>query len=159
MVHNKTTTFPMSYSMRIYPTYHRTNEIGLTLARIVGLPPGVLDKATLVATMLSGRLEKLKRKSKALHLSRRRTLVLKLKETLIQARDGSMDGNALRSWLAKVQDEFVTRMTKLSEDVVADDENEEDAEEHNEDQQHGDNEIARDIAGESGLDGDADQGC
>lgn len=54
--------------------------------------------------------------------------MLKLKETLIQARDGNMDENALRSWLVKVQDEFVTRMTKLSEDIATDgeDENEED---------------------------------
>ncbi|KAL0637754.1 MutS protein msh4 [Maublancomyces gigas] len=134
---------------------------GLALARIVGLPWGVLEKATLVSKMLSGRLEKQKRKSKALHLSRRRNLVLKLKETLFQARDGNMDENALRSWLAKVQDEFVTRMTKLSEDIVADgdDENEENGDQYIENQQERDNEIASDIAGDSDLDGGADQGC
>lgn len=104
--------------------------------------------------MLSGRLEKQKRKSKALHLSRRRNLVLKLKETLFQARDGNMDENALRSWLAKVQDEFVTRMTKLSEDIVADgdDESEEDGDQYIENQQEGDNEITSDIAGDLDLD-------
>lgn len=125
---SQTPTFSMCYSKRIFPTDYRKNKTGLVLARIVGLPQDVLEKATLVSNMLSGRLEKQKRKSKALHLSRRRNLVLKLKETLIQARDGNMDENALRSWLVKVQDEFVTRMTKLSEDIPTDgdDENEED---------------------------------
>lgn len=87
--------------------------------------------------------------------------MLKLKETLIQARDGNMDEDALRSWLAKVQDEFVTRMTKLSEDIVADgdDESEEDGDQYSEDQQDGDNEITSNIAGDSDLDGGTDQGC
>lgn len=87
--------------------------------------------------------------------------MLKLKETLIQARDGNMDENALRSWLAKVQDEFVTRMTKLSEDIVADgdDESEEEGDQYSEDQQNGDNEITSNIAGDSDLDGGTDQGC
>lgn len=140
-------------------TYHK---IGLALARIVGLPRDVLEKATLVSKMLSRRLERRKRKSKALHLSRRRNLVLKLKETLIQARDGNMDESALRSWLAKVQDEFVTRMTKLSEDIVADEDDEdeeEDGDQHNKDQQDADNDITSGIAGDLGLDGGADLEC
>lgn len=79
--------------------------------------------------------------------------MLKLKETLIQARDGNMDENALRSWLAKVQDEFVTRMTKLSEDIAADgdDESGEDEGGYNEDQQDEEDETTGDISGESDL--------
>lgn len=130
------------------------SKTGLSLARIVGLPRDVLEKATLVSEMLSGRLEKQKRKSRALHLSRRRNLVLKLKETLIQARDGNMDENVLRSWLAKVQDEFVTRMTKLSEEISADEDDEnEDEEGYSDSQQSRDNGSAGDISRESGLDG------
>lgn len=86
--------------------------------------------------------------------------MLKLKETLIQARDGNMDENALRSWLAKVQDEFVTRMTKLSEDIAADGDNEsgEDEGGYNEDQQHEEDETTGDISGESDLSGGCSRG-
>ncbi|KAH8147392.1 uncharacterized protein LAJ45_08548 [Morchella importuna] len=108
---------------------------GLALARIVGLPQDVLDKATLVSETLSRRLDKQKRKSKSFHLSRRRNLVLKLKETLIQARDGNMDDKMLQSWLTKVQDEFVTRMSRLSEDL-ADEESEMDGNEKEGDEEH-----------------------
>lgn len=80
--------------------------------------------------------------------------MLKLKETLIQARDGNMDENVLRSWLAKVQDEFVTRMTRLSEDIAVDgsDEDEQVDGGCSEDQQGGESEITRDIAEGSDLD-------
>lgn len=95
----------------------------------------MLDKATLVSETLSRRLDKQKRKSKSFHLSRRRNLVLKLKETLIQARDGNMDDKMLQSWLTKVQDEFVTRMSRLSEDL-ADEESEMDGNEKEGDEEH-----------------------
>lgn len=157
MVHHEPLLSPW-VTTSAFPTNYRANKTGLALARIVGLPPEVLEKATLVSTILSGKLEKQKRKSKAFHLSRRRNLVLKLKETLIQARDGNMDENALKSWLAKVQDEFVTRMTRLSEDIAVDesDEDEDEDEEvdggYNEDQQDGESEITRDIAKGPDLD-------
>lgn len=78
--------------------------------------------------------------------------MLKLKETLIQARDGNMDENALRSWLAKVQDEFVTRMTRLSEDIAVDGSDEDDGE-HSEDQQDGEEGAkSQEITEGSGLD-------
>ncbi|PWW75164.1 hypothetical protein C7212DRAFT_297383 [Tuber magnatum] len=83
---------------------------GLTLARLVGLPQSVLDRATAVSEMLVGRLERNKRKSEAINLARRRNLVLTLKETLIRARDGNMGEGALRAWLSRLQDEFVNRM-------------------------------------------------
>lgn len=108
----------------------------------------MLDKATLVSETLSRRLDKQKRKSKSFHLSRRRNLVLKLKETLIQARDGNMDDKMLQSWLTKVQDEFVTRMSRLSEDL-ADEENEMDGNEKEGDKEH-------DYGSESESQGSAD---
>ncbi|RPA93986.1 hypothetical protein L873DRAFT_1837804 [Choiromyces venosus 120613-1] len=83
---------------------------GLTLARLVGLPQSVLERATAVSEILVGRLERNKRKSEATNLARRRNLVLTLKETLIRARDGNMEEGALRSWLSRLQDEFVSRM-------------------------------------------------
>ncbi|KAG0643376.1 muts domain V-domain-containing protein [Tuber brumale] len=83
---------------------------GLTLARLVGLPQSVLDRAAAVSEVLVGRLERNKRKSEATNLARRRNLVLTLKETLIRARDGNMEEGALQPWLSRLQDEFVNRM-------------------------------------------------
>jgi len=83
---------------------------GLTLARLVGLPQSVLDRAAAVSEVLVGRHEKNMRKSKATNLARRRNLVLTLKETLIRARDGNMEEDALQPWLNRLQDEFVNRM-------------------------------------------------
>ena len=40
-------------------------------------------------------------------------MVLALKETLVQAHEGKMDNNTLRSFLAQLQDEFVTQMDSL----------------------------------------------
>ena len=84
---------------------------------MVGLPPDVLDRAAFVSAALAGKIEQNKQKSAAYNLSRRRKLVLQLKETLIQARDGMMEERALRSWLCKLQDEFVARMTATSVDA------------------------------------------
>ena len=84
--------------------------VGLTLARLVGLPQSVLDRATAVSEMLVRRLERNKRKLEATNLAKRRNLVLTLKETLIRARDGNMGDSALRPWLSRLQDEFVNRM-------------------------------------------------
>jgi DNA mismatch repair protein MSH4 len=89
------------------------------LARVVGLPQDVLDKATLVSKALAGRLEKAKRRPEAYNTSKRRNLVLKLKEMLIQARDGTMEEETLRLWLSRVQDEFVDRMTDAVEDDIS----------------------------------------
>ena len=36
-----------------------------------------------------------------------------LKETLVQAHEGKMDNNTLRSFLAQLQDEFITQMDSL----------------------------------------------
>ncbi|CAZ85019.1 unnamed protein product [Tuber melanosporum] len=64
---------------------------GLTLARLVGLPQSVLDRAAAVSEVLVGRHEK-------------------NMQTLIRARDGNMEEDALQPWLNRLQDEFVNRM-------------------------------------------------
>ncbi|KAI9772294.1 MAG: MutS protein msh4 [Geoglossum simile] len=86
---------------------------GLALARIVALPPAVLEVATEVSTKLAKQIDRRKKSSSAFALARRRKLILNLKETLVQARDGPMEGAALTSWLRKLQEEFVLRMTAI----------------------------------------------
>ncbi|KAI9771925.1 MAG: MutS protein msh4 [Geoglossum umbratile] len=97
---------------------------GLALARIVALPPAMLEVATEVSTKLAKQIERRKKSSSAFALARRRKLILNLKETLVQARDGPMEGAALASWLRKLQEEFVVRMSAIdAETADADTEN------------------------------------
>lgn len=86
---------------------------GLALAKLVDLPLDVLERATVVSEALAKNIKDRKKKSKAYIVSRRRKVVLALKETLVQAHEGKMDNNTLRSFLAQLQDEFVTQMDKL----------------------------------------------
>lgn len=92
---------------------------GLTMAKVVGLPPHVIKVATEVSRKLWQQMERRKQSSIAIALARRRKLILNLREQLFQARDGSMDGHVLRSWLKKLQDEFVLRMSAIDAEVAA----------------------------------------
>lgn len=92
---------------------------GLALAKVVDLPPQVLEVATEVSQKLKLQVERRKKGSKTIALARRRKLILSLKEQLTQARDGAMEGNVLRSWLKKLQDEFVLRMSAIDAEAAA----------------------------------------
>ncbi|KAK3067125.1 MutS protein msh4, partial [Teratosphaeriaceae sp. CCFEE 6253] len=49
--------------------------------------------------------------------ARRRRLLLNLKEHLVQAKNGTMDGENLTQWLRDLQNDFVIRMTELDEEA------------------------------------------
>ncbi|KAI9788486.1 MAG: MutS protein msh4 [Piccolia ochrophora] len=100
---------------------------GLALARVLDLPPDLLDVATKVSNSLTQQIAKRKKSSKAFATTRRRKLILNLKESLIQARDGVMEGEVLASWLRKLQAEFVARMTAI--DAEANQQSDDDDEE------------------------------
>ena len=82
---------------------------GLALARVVGLPPRVLEVAEEVSSALTAQVKAKKKSSKAFALAKRRKLVLSLKEALKQAESSPMEGKVLLSWLRKLQEEFVCR--------------------------------------------------
>ncbi|KAF2280678.1 uncharacterized protein EI97DRAFT_367992 [Westerdykella ornata] len=88
---------------------------GLTLARIVPFPPGLIERATDVARTLEQHMQQRKKTSTAVIKERRRKLILNLKEHLVQAHSGVMDGEVLAAWLRELQKEFVTRMTAIDE--------------------------------------------
>lgn len=101
---------------------------GLALAKVINLPPDVLHVAERVSNKLTENLEKRKKTSKTIALARRRKLILSLREQLIQAYEGNMNGKVLATWLKKLQDEFVNRMAAIDADAVtAMDESEEDS--------------------------------
>ena len=92
---------------------------GLALAKVVNLPPEVLQVAERVSKKLTSNMEKRKKNSKTIALARRRKLILSLREQLIQAYEGNMNGKVLATWLQKLQDEFVNRMAAIDADAAS----------------------------------------
>ncbi|KAK1074861.1 MutS protein msh4 [Friedmanniomyces endolithicus] len=88
---------------------------GLKLARVVPLPGDVVEHAELVARTLEQQVQRRKKRSLAVVQARRRKLLLSLREHLVQAKGGRMEGVELTLWLRDLQREFVVRMTALDE--------------------------------------------
>jgi DNA mismatch repair protein MSH4 len=103
---------------------------GLTLARVVPLPPGLVDHAAVVAHKLERHMLRKKKTSGIVLKEKRRKLILNLKEHLVQAHNGILEGEVLTAWLKELQKEFVNRMTALEAEAASvsqetDDEDEE----------------------------------
>lgn len=93
--------------------YEEEKFYGLALARVVDLPEDVIMTATKVSMALHRHNEARKSNAKVLSISRRRKLVLSLREQLILAKNGNMEGEELRRWLKRLQDEFAVRMQAI----------------------------------------------
>ena len=111
----------MTMLYKIGEGYVKEQHYGLALARVVGLPPQVIEMAEKVSKALEAQTAAKKQSSKAFALARRRKLVLGLKETLMQAESGPMEGKVLLSWLRRLQEEFVRRMEQIDNDVLSSD--------------------------------------
>lgn len=107
---------------------------GLALARIVPLPPGVVEHATVIARQIEGRAIQNKKASETVLKEKRRKLILNLKEHLVQAHNGVLEGEVLSAWLHELQKEFVNRMTTLEAEARStSNENKEDVDERTRD--------------------------
>jgi DNA mismatch repair protein MSH4 len=111
----------MTMLYRIGSGFVKEEHYGLALARVVDLPPQVVEVAEKVSKALDAQAAAKKKSSKAFALARRRKLVLGLRETLKQAESGPMEGKVLLSWLRRLQDEFVRRMDQIENDVESSD--------------------------------------
>ncbi|EKG14913.1 hypothetical protein MPH_07813 [Macrophomina phaseolina MS6] len=89
---------------------------GLGLARIVSLPPEVLETAEELSTQLQQRTKRRQKASVTILRERRRKLILHLKEHLLHAQSGAMDGEVLANWLKGLQREFVVKMSAIDAD-------------------------------------------
>lgn len=98
---------------QIAPGTVKKSHYGLTLARVVPLPSGVVERATFVAQKLERHLLKQKKASETVLREKRRKLILNLKEHIVQAHTGILKGEVLTAWLKELQKEFVNRMTAL----------------------------------------------
>ncbi|THY06932.1 hypothetical protein D6D01_09839 [Aureobasidium pullulans] len=90
---------------------------GLQMAKVMPLPPDVIEYATKVAEKLQRQVERRKRASKGVILSRKRKLILGLKEELMHAYTGAMEGPVLQSWLKELQREFAVRMKAIDKEA------------------------------------------
>lgn len=111
----------MTMLYKIGPGFAQEKHYGISLARVIDLPPQVLEVAERVSEALDAQAAAKKKSSKAFALARRRKLILGLKETLSQAASGPMEGKTLLSWLRRLQDEFIRRMDQIDNDVGSSD--------------------------------------
>ncbi|KAI9931445.1 MutS protein msh4 [Aspergillus wentii] len=96
-----------------------TNKFyGIALAKLVDLPPNVLEVARRVSERVNQIVQRRQSKSRALVISRKRNLILSLREQLLQARNSTMQDDALRKWLKKLQGNFALRMATIDDDLT-----------------------------------------
>ncbi|KAF3912069.1 hypothetical protein ABW21_db0202527 [Orbilia brochopaga] len=105
---------------------------GINLARIVGLPPGIIQRASEVSTAIAQNAEQRKASSKGYIKAQRSKLIFQLVEHLAQARRSNMTDLALRKWLARLQEDFAYRMSQLN--TANDDEDDDSTNEEDEDE-------------------------
>lgn len=115
----------MTMLYRIAEGAVQEQHYGLALAKVVPLPQRVIDVAEQVAQRLEGDVKRRQKTSPAVIRERRRKLLLTLKEHLVQAYQGTMEGEVLASWLKQLQKEFIKRMTAIEAEVAEAEEEEE----------------------------------
>jgi DNA mismatch repair protein MSH4 len=108
----------MKMLYKISDGYEQERLYGIVLARVVDLPEDVIRVATEVSNALYERNEARKSDKAFLAIGRRRKLILSLKEQLVQAKTGLLEGHALRHWLKRLQTEFFVRMAAIDAEAA-----------------------------------------
>ena len=114
----------------------KESRYGLALARVVPFPPGLVDHATVVAQKLERHMLRNKKASATVLKEKRRKLILNLKEHLVQAHTGVLQGEVLSAWLEELQKEFVKRMSALEAEASGMSQETDDEDEQMEDTNH-----------------------
>lgn len=108
----------MKMLYRISDGYEEEMFYGIVLARVVDLPKEIIDVATEVSHTLHERNEAGKSNKVVLAVARRRKLILSLREQLIQAKNGVLEGEVLRHWLKRLQNELIVRMAAIDAEAA-----------------------------------------
>lgn len=108
----------MTMLYKIGNGYCQDSNYGIALAKVVDLPADVIRIAEDVSKKLQENIERQKKSSKTIALARRRRLVLRLRESLLQAQAGKMQGEVLATWMKNLQDEFVRQMAAVEADIA-----------------------------------------
>ena len=114
----------------------KESHYGLALARVVPFPPGLVDHAATVAQKLERHMLRNKKTSATVLKEKRRKLILNLKEHLVQAHTGVLQGEVLSAWLKELQNEFVKRMSALEAEAASMSQETDDEDEQMEDTNH-----------------------
>lgn len=110
-------TMKMRY--RISEGHEDQKYYGLALAQLVDLPDEVMEVAVAASQQLNAQSEEKKSNAKTVALAKRRKLAVCLKEMLVQARDGDLQGKELLEKLKKMQEEFCVRMAAIEAEYLA----------------------------------------
>ena len=86
---------------------------GITLAKVIGLPAAILARAEKVSNSLQQEQCRGNSQKKVLIQARKKRLFLGLEEHLVHVREGALQGDQLRVYLKRLQDEFVRRFSEL----------------------------------------------
>lgn len=114
---NPTSKMIMLY--KIADGYVQDKHYGLAFARLLSFPPRLLETAQRVSQKLSLKSANQRKNSKAIAIAKRRQLLLALREQLLQAKDGMLNGDELLQWLKRLQDEFTLRMAALDAEIAS----------------------------------------
>lgn len=117
----------MKMLYKVQDGFVEEQHYGLALARVVDLPPHVLQVAEKVSQALEAQAAEKRRSSKFQALVKRRKLVKDLREQLQQGLEGPLADKALASWLGRLQNEFIIRMDALDYDAEGSDGEEEES--------------------------------
>ncbi|EFE34217.1 uncharacterized protein ARB_07168 [Trichophyton benhamiae CBS 112371] len=98
---------------KIVDGYVQEQHYGLALARIFSLPPYLIQVAEEVSSHLALAAQNRAKSPAIISLAKRRRLLLTLGEQLMHAHKGTMEDEALREWLLRLQREFTLRMTDI----------------------------------------------
>ncbi|KAH8890476.1 hypothetical protein GQ53DRAFT_794774 [Thozetella sp. PMI_491] len=86
---------------------------GIDLARAIGFPAGFINVAEETSKYLRERAETKRQGSNSRRLVQRRKLVLNLYDTLLHARDSTMEDDVLADYLRELQKEFILRLQAI----------------------------------------------
>lgn len=111
-------TSEMTMLYKIADGYVQDKHYGLALARLVALPSDLVEIAQKASETLNWKSENRNKSPRVIAIAKRRKLILALREQLKQARDGKMEGEMLRKWLKKLQDEFAVRMAGVDSEAL-----------------------------------------
>ena len=88
-------------------------KYGITLAKVVGIPAGILTEAESVSKNMRQIRENRRKDTTTSIQTRKKKLFWGLEEHLVQVKEGSLRGEQLQQYLKKLQYEFVVRFQEL----------------------------------------------
>jgi DNA mismatch repair protein MSH4 len=107
----------MTMLYKVQEGHAQEKHYGLALARVLPFPSNLLEVAQNVSAFLDDNAKRHAAGSKALSTVRKRKLVLHLREQLLQAYNGNIEGEELRTWLERLQEEFAMKMASIDAEM------------------------------------------